>query len=351
MMADALEHLERRIKELGDKSSQTLLFLSFALVVVATLLDKSRFSSAQQNHLINAMRWWAGAIFPILVGILPVKEIRERNQLWYDAVRWGKFLLLWASLLCIGFGAFHFMRAIKPPFDAQLKGTAHETVQNAPLGMPKVAATPSQRAGERQTSAKSNSAPDHSSTDYGVAFAVNLLLAIATLVVAIFAVVQAAAAKRSAETAVRSADFAEKAVKASERADVLLEWVEVKLAQTQRLDGDTQVILHFKNFGRTRASNVAFQFYLAVPDAPEFPAPQPTPRVLGPGANQMVPFSPLRLGLTEATFHKIVAGEVEFFFQGRVTYKDVFGVSHSTTCKATFEPARLAFIIDEDRAD
>ncbi len=70
--------LEKRIAELGEKSSQTLLFLSFALVVVATLLPK--ISSSQQMTLRLAMSWWTWALFPVVVGILPVKEIRENNR-------------------------------------------------------------------------------------------------------------------------------------------------------------------------------------------------------------------------------------------------------------------------------
>jgi hypothetical protein len=76
---------EERIKQLSDKSSQTLLFLSFALVVVATLKDKA--PSSHQFALREAMRWWSWALFPIIIGVLPLKEFGEDSSRWYRIVR------------------------------------------------------------------------------------------------------------------------------------------------------------------------------------------------------------------------------------------------------------------------
>jgi len=70
MTNDNLSKEERRIQELGDKSSQTLLFLSFALVVVATLKGKS--DASRQVELKQAMYWWSWALFPVLAGILMI---------------------------------------------------------------------------------------------------------------------------------------------------------------------------------------------------------------------------------------------------------------------------------------
>jgi len=122
-----IEDLEKRIKELGEKSSQTLLFLSFALVVVATLKDRS--DPGQQGALRCAMYWWAWALFPVLVGILPLKELsliyqlvcryppsRHRTRSWYCFVRWFKVALLWAAIILIVFGACGFIRAIAQVF-------------------------------------------------------------------------------------------------------------------------------------------------------------------------------------------------------------------------------------------
>ncbi len=104
------KRLEKRIKELGEKSSQTLLFLSFALVVAATLKDKS--ASSQQSALRLAMWWWSWALFPILVGILPLKEIREGNYCWYCFLRWLKSALLWIAVVFIACGAYRLTQAI-----------------------------------------------------------------------------------------------------------------------------------------------------------------------------------------------------------------------------------------------
>lgn len=105
-----IQHLEERIKELGDKSSQTLLFLSFALVVAATLKDKLAWN--QQTAVRLAMCWWSWALFPILIGILPLKEVNEGNYGWYSFLRWLKFVLLWVAVVLISIGAYWLTRAI-----------------------------------------------------------------------------------------------------------------------------------------------------------------------------------------------------------------------------------------------
>lgn len=103
---DPVTKLERRIKELNEKFSQTLLFISFALVVLATLKDKSNPSTL--DHVAS---WWSISLFPILVGILPVKEFSEDNESWYRRVRCAKVVLLWIALILIGVGASYFFLA------------------------------------------------------------------------------------------------------------------------------------------------------------------------------------------------------------------------------------------------
>jgi hypothetical protein len=92
-----LRSLEQRIKELNDKATQLLTFLSFALVVAAILETSSgnRLGVCQAILVTFAMRCWVFAIFPILVGILPVKA-----------------LLLCAAILLILFGTLFFLCAI-----------------------------------------------------------------------------------------------------------------------------------------------------------------------------------------------------------------------------------------------
>src|SRR5208282_5186430 len=93
--SDRLKHLEKRINQLNKKASQLLLFLSFALVVAAILETQGgELGSCQTMLLTFGMRFRVCAIFPILIGILPVIEIRECCEEWYNIVRWSKFALL-----------------------------------------------------------------------------------------------------------------------------------------------------------------------------------------------------------------------------------------------------------------
>jgi hypothetical protein len=111
--SEKLKHLEKRIKQLGDKANQLLLFLSFALVVAAILeTTDDKLGTCQRMLLTFGMRCWAFAIFPILIGVLPVKEIRERCEKWYNIVRWSKFVLLWVAIFSIIIGTLFFMCAI-----------------------------------------------------------------------------------------------------------------------------------------------------------------------------------------------------------------------------------------------
>jgi hypothetical protein len=111
---DPIKPVENRIKELGEKSSQTLLFLSFALVVVATLKDKS--DSCQQIALKWAMYFWSFALFPVVLGILPLKEHKEGDLCWYTRIRWIKIWLLRVAIGLILIGGLAFTMAIRQIF-------------------------------------------------------------------------------------------------------------------------------------------------------------------------------------------------------------------------------------------
>ena len=108
----SVESLAARIKELGDKSTQILIFLSFALVVVATLGANPALGPSQKSAMSLAMRWWLRAVYPVLVAILPLKEFRENNLSWYRFIRILKFILIWIAILFIFFGARNFSSAI-----------------------------------------------------------------------------------------------------------------------------------------------------------------------------------------------------------------------------------------------
>src|SRR5215469_13243598 len=88
-----------RIKELGEKSTQILIFLSFAIVAAATLSTVPGLAPSQQLTLKSAIQWWVVAIFPVLLGIAPLKEMAWQRPGWYCFVRWLKVGLLWLALI------------------------------------------------------------------------------------------------------------------------------------------------------------------------------------------------------------------------------------------------------------
>lgn len=104
--------LKTRIKELGDKSTQLLVFLSFGLVVAVTASTNDSLNDAQQAALHATALWWAIAAIPVLIGILPLKEICWENSGWYQFVRGLKVGLLWIAIGLIGWGLRQFIPAI-----------------------------------------------------------------------------------------------------------------------------------------------------------------------------------------------------------------------------------------------
>jgi hypothetical protein len=100
-----------RIKDLGDKSTQTLIFLSFAFVAVVTLKSDHAIAEGPQRMLKYALLWWVGALPFILAGIIPVRDYFEHSQNRYYAlsiIRWWKvcFLTLAVAIILIGAGCF-----------------------------------------------------------------------------------------------------------------------------------------------------------------------------------------------------------------------------------------------------
>jgi hypothetical protein len=47
-----------------------------------------------------------------VIGILPLKEIRDRDVLWYRALLWVRFVLMWSAIACIFVGAIWFFKAV-----------------------------------------------------------------------------------------------------------------------------------------------------------------------------------------------------------------------------------------------
>ena len=99
-----------RINELGTKSTQLLLFLTFASLGAATLMTKD--GAAQERLVRAAAWWWMWAVFPVLLGVLPVKDFNWNNRTWYRFLVYAKCLLLWTSVILSGIGVIQFLRAV-----------------------------------------------------------------------------------------------------------------------------------------------------------------------------------------------------------------------------------------------
>jgi hypothetical protein len=111
---ERLNFLATRLGELNNKASQILIFLSFAIVAAVTFLTLNPLtpSSAAKTEIHRALRWWIGAIFPTVVGILPLKEIRDQDVRWYRVLLWVRFVLMWSAIICIFIGAIAFFKAV-----------------------------------------------------------------------------------------------------------------------------------------------------------------------------------------------------------------------------------------------
>lgn len=129
-----LNELRRRIEELNNKGTRVLLFLSFGIAATVLLWSTDLVTDIQQDLLIGAMRWWVLAILPTIIGILPLKEIRENNCSWYSFVRWSKFVLLWLAIICVVVGTTYFIRStlISPPPDNTQSTMLHWTPRFRP---------------------------------------------------------------------------------------------------------------------------------------------------------------------------------------------------------------------------
>jgi len=105
-----LKDLRARIGELNEKSTQMLLFLSFAIVGAATL--NAHELPANPALVRCAIWWWMVAVFPVLVGVLPAKEFWRSQRRWYRGLVWLKFVVLWAAVLLSAMGALQLVRAV-----------------------------------------------------------------------------------------------------------------------------------------------------------------------------------------------------------------------------------------------
>jgi hypothetical protein len=108
---EKITHIEQRLNELSNTSSQILIFLSFAIVAAVTFFSPG-IDATRRSALSGALRWWTGAIFPTVMGIIPLKVIANDNLPWYTFILWLRYVLLWCAIICIFLGALRFYKAI-----------------------------------------------------------------------------------------------------------------------------------------------------------------------------------------------------------------------------------------------
>ena len=74
VVTDKPHDLATRINELGNKSTQLLLFLTFAILGAVTLMTRD--CSGQERLVRAATWWWMLAVFPVLLGRAPSQGLQ-----------------------------------------------------------------------------------------------------------------------------------------------------------------------------------------------------------------------------------------------------------------------------------
>jgi len=108
---EKIVHVALRLTELNNTSSQILIFLSFAIVAAVTFLSPA-LDPSRRSHINGALHWWIAAIFPTVIGIIPLKELADGSLPWYIFLLWMRYVLLWCDIVFILVGALQFFRAI-----------------------------------------------------------------------------------------------------------------------------------------------------------------------------------------------------------------------------------------------
>jgi hypothetical protein len=101
-----LKATEDRISELNRKFSQALLFLSFAIVGLATLKTIQCLQPGENGIYDATLNWWKAALIPTLIGVAPMKELFPDHLI---RVRTSKIALLWLAIFVIGGGVLEFL--------------------------------------------------------------------------------------------------------------------------------------------------------------------------------------------------------------------------------------------------
>ena len=159
---------------------------------------------------------------------------------------------------------------------------------------------------------------------------------------------QAEAAKVSADTANRSAALSEKALHLTERADILIS--AVTLSTHPGFGPLTEITLVFKNFGRTRASDVRAETRLYTTDHGKDGQVGPIlETIVAAGDTFCCAFPPIGEWTSRETLERITDGSATLHYDAKVNYVDVFEIAHHTACSGTYYPDRCNFVVDSNQ--
>jgi hypothetical protein len=160
-------------------------------------------------------------------------------------------------------------------------------------------------------------------------------------------------------TAIAAAAFLaeRRAVRHTQRADVLLQSVECDPDLLERRIGrNTHIVLRFRNFGPTRASQLNLGVTPVVwhePDRPDKQTMIGTPRlhltsqVVAAGEPFDITLSALSELVDTADIDDIVAGRAKLQIDVEVTYRDIFEVAHFARSSVRYEwtPGKQRMVI------
>ena len=150
-----------------------------------------------------------------------------------------------------------------------------------------------------------------------------------------------AEAKRQADAARDSADNARETARLTQCADVLIDEIELQVAKPQ-FELSSRIVIHFRNFGPTRAINVKLDFSLqpgTLGDVPTFGGPI----VLGAYASAPINYPTFKELGWVPHIADIQNGKIPLKFAGTISYEDVFGFIHTTNCLGEYNRLTHSF--------
>jgi hypothetical protein len=86
--------------------------VSYAVGPYGPVLSAATLEAVKEQpipQLNAALWWWKLALFPVLAGILPMKEFYWGCLTWYRVIRGLRFVLLWIAVILISIGVYSFL--------------------------------------------------------------------------------------------------------------------------------------------------------------------------------------------------------------------------------------------------